>query len=77
MSVKSLFSFIAGAAAGAAVVWLMSTDEGRAKAEEIKKKAAEGLDEIENAIKDFKAKAEAKFKAAEETVAEKVDEVVG
>ena len=72
MSVKSLFSFIAGAAAGAAVVWLMSTDEGRAKAEEIKKKAAEGLDEIENAVENLKSKAEATAKSAMETVEEKL-----
>lgn len=46
MSIKGLFTFIAGAAAGAAAIWLMTTDEGRAKTEEIKKKAAEGFESI-------------------------------
>ena len=77
MSANSFFNFLVGAAAGAAVAWLLTSEKGKQTADDLKNRAAEGLDEIENAIKDFKAKAEAKFKAAEETVAEKVDEVVG
>ena len=72
MSAKGLFAFIAGAAAGAAAIWLLKTDEGREKAEEIKKKAAAGLEELENAGENLKDKAEATAKAAVETVEEKL-----
>jgi hypothetical protein len=72
MSAKGLFAFIAGAAAGAAAIWLLKTDEGREKAEEIKKKAASGLEELENAVENLKDKAEATAKAAVETVEEKL-----
>lgn len=72
MSAKGLFAFIAGAAAGATAYWFLKTDEGRAKVEEIKKKAASGIEEIENAVEDLKGKAEAKAKAAVETVEEKL-----
>ena len=72
MSTKGLFAFLAGAAAGAAAIWLMNTDEGRAKAEEIKKKASAGLEELENKVEDLKEKAEATAKAAVETVEEKL-----
>jgi len=72
MSAKGLFAFIAGAAAGAAAIWLLKTEEGQQKAEEIKQKAAAGLDELENAVGDLKNKAEAKAKAAVEAVEEKL-----
>lgn len=72
MSAKGLFAFIAGAAAGAAAIWLLNTDEGREKVEEIKKKAAAGLEEIENKMEDLKGKAEATAKAAVDTVEEKL-----
>ena len=72
MSAKGLFAFIAGAAAGAAAIWLLKTEEGRQKAEEIKQKAAAGLDNLENAVGDLKNKAEAKAKAAVEAVEEKL-----
>ena len=68
MSSNNFFTFLAGAAAGAAVAWLLGTEKGRQTTDEIKNKAAEGREEIENAIKDFKAKAEATVKAAGETV---------
>jgi len=72
MSTKGFFAFLVGAAAGAAAIWLTKTDEGREKVEQIKKKAASGLEEIENAVEDFKGKAEATAKAAVETVEEKL-----
>lgn len=72
MSAKGLFAFIAGAAAGAAAIWLLKTEEGQKKAEEIKQKAAAGLDDLENAVGDLKNKAEAKAKAAVEAVEEKL-----
>lgn len=72
MSTKGLFAFIAGVAAGAAAVWLTKTDEGREKVDEIKKKAAEGLEELENKVEDLKGKAEATAKAAVETMEEKL-----
>lgn len=72
MSAKGLFAFIAGAAAGAAAIWLLNTEEGREKVDEIKKKAAAGLEEIENKMEDLKGKAEATAKAAVDTVEEKL-----
>lgn len=72
MSTKGILAFLAGAAAGAAAIWLTKTDEGREKIDQLKKKAASGLDELENAVENFKDKAEATAKAAVETVEEKV-----
>jgi ElaB/YqjD/DUF883 family membrane-anchored ribosome-binding protein len=72
MSTKGFLAFLAGAAAGAAAIWLAKTDEGREKIDQLKKKAASGLDELENAVENFKDKAEATAKAAVETVEEKV-----
>lgn len=72
MSTKGFLAFIAGVAAGAAAIWLTKTDEGREKVDEIKKKAAEGLEELENKVEDLKGKAEATAKAAVETVEEKL-----
>lgn len=72
MSTKGFFAFLAGAAAGAAAIWLTKTEEGREKVDQIKKKAASGLNELENAVEDFKDKAEATAKAAVETVEEKL-----
>ena len=50
MSAKGLFSFLAGAAIGAAAIWLATTDEGRAKVDEFKKKASEGIDSVKNKV---------------------------
>jgi ElaB/YqjD/DUF883 family membrane-anchored ribosome-binding protein len=72
MSTKGFLAFLAGAAAGAAAIWLAKTDEGRETIDQLKKKAASGLDELENAVENFKDKAEATAKAAVETVEEKV-----
>ena len=72
MSANNFFTFLAGAAAGAAVAWLLSSEKGRETAENIKRRAAEGLDQLENAVEDIKAKAEATAKAAAETVEEAV-----
>ena len=69
---KKLIAFLAGAAVGAAAIWLTTTEEGKAKVEEIKKKAAEGLDSLEATVGDLKDKAEASVKAAVDTVEEKL-----
>lgn len=73
MSANNFFTFLAGAAAGAAVAWLLSTEKGRQTAEELKRRAAEGLDELESMVEDVKVKAE----SAAKTAAETVEEVVG
>lgn len=72
MSSNSFFNFLLGAAAGATVAWLLSSEKGKETTENMKRRAAEGLDELENAVEDFKAKAEATAKAAAETVEEAV-----
>ena len=73
MSANHFFSFLMGAAAGAAVAWLLTSEQGKETAAELKAKASAGLDQLENAVEDFKAKAEQKAKAAAETV----EEVIG
>ena len=70
MSANHFFSFLAGAAAGAAVAWLLTSEQGKETAAELKEKAVEGLNQLENAVEDFKAQAGAKAKAAMETVEE-------
>lgn len=72
MSANHFFSFLVGAAAGAAVAWLLTSEKGQETAAELKSKAAAGLDQLENAVEDFKAKAEATAKAAVDTVEEAV-----
>ena len=72
MSSNNFFTFIVGAATGAAVAWLLSSEKGKQTTEDIKRRAAEGLGELENAVEDIKAKAEATAKAAAETVEEAV-----
>ena len=72
MSSNHFFSFIVGAAAGAAVAWLLTSEKGQETAAELKEKASAGLDQLGNAVEDFKAKAEAKARAAVETVEEAV-----
>ena len=68
MSANHFFSFLAGAAAGAAVAWLLSSEKGKETVETIKRRAAEGLDELQNAVEDVQAKATVAVKAAAETV---------
>lgn len=72
MSSNNFFTFIVGAATGAAVAWLLSSEKGKQTTEDLKRRAAEGLGELENAVEDIKAKAEATAKAAAETVEEAV-----
>ena len=72
MSSNNFFTFIVGAATGAAVDWLLSSEKGKQTTEDLKRRAAEGLGELENAVEDIKAKAEATAKAAAETVEEAV-----
>ena len=72
MSSNNFFTFIVGAATGAAVAWLRSSEKGKQTTEDLKRRAAEGLGELENAVEDIKAKAEATAKAAAETVEEAV-----
>ena len=72
MSSNNIFTFIVGAATGAAVAWLLSSEKGKQTTEDLKRRAAEGLGELENAVEDIKAKAEATAKAAAETVEEAV-----
>jgi len=72
MSSNNFFTFLVGAATGAAVAWLLSSEKGKETAENIKRRAAEGLDELENVVEDLKSKAEATAKAAKETVEEAV-----
>lgn len=72
MSAKGFISFLAGAAIGAVAVWLATSDEGREKVEELKKKASETLDGLEGKVEELKAKAEAQAKAAVDAVEEKL-----
>lgn len=72
MSSNNFFTFLVGAAAGAAVAWMLTSEKGKETAEELRRKAAEGLGELENKVEDLKAKAEATAKAAVETVEEAV-----
>ena len=70
MSANHFFSFLVGAAAGATVAWLLTSEKGQETVAEIKEKASAGLDQLENAVDDFKPKAGAKAKAAVESVEE-------
>ncbi len=72
MSAKHFFSFLAGAAAGAAVAWLFTSEKGQETVAEIKEKAADGIEQLGKAFEDFKEKAKASAKAAVETVEEVV-----
>ena len=68
MSANHFFSFLAGAAAGAAVAWLLSSEKGQETLTEIKDKASAGVDELGDTFEDLKDKAKATAKAAVETV---------
>ena len=70
MSFKSTFSFIIGAAAGAAAVWLLTSEKGREKTSEFRQKAAEGFDTVKNKAKEVKAE----VISAVETIEEKVEQ---
>jgi gas vesicle protein len=72
MSANNFFSFLAGAAAGAAVAWLLTSEKGQETVAELKDKAAAGMDQLGNAFEEFKDKAKASAKAAVETVEEAV-----
>jgi gas vesicle protein len=72
MSANNFFSFLAGAAAGAAVAWLFTSEKGQETVAELKEKAAAGMDELGNAFEEIKGKAKASAKAAVETVEEAV-----
>ena len=54
------------------MAWLLSSEKGKETAENLKRRAAEGLDCLENKVEDIKAKAEATARAAAETVKEAV-----
>ena len=72
MSANNFFTFLAGAATGAAVAWLLTSEKGKQTAEELKRRAAEDLGELENTVEDLKFKAEGAAKAAAQTVKEAV-----
>jgi gas vesicle protein len=72
MSANNFFSFLAGAAAGAAVAWLLTSEKGQETVAEIKEKAADGFEQLGNAFEDIKDKAKASARAAVETVEEAV-----
>jgi len=72
MSANNFFSFLAGAAAGAAVAWLLTSEKGQETVAEIKEKAADGFEQLGNAFEDIKEKAKASARAAVETVEEAV-----
>ena len=72
MSANNFFSFLAGAAAGAAVAWLLTSEKGQETVAEIKEKAADGFEQLGNACEDSKEKAKAAARAAVETVEEAV-----
>ena len=64
MSANNFFSFLAGAAAGAAVAWLLTSEKGQETVAEIKEKAADGFEQLGNAFEDIKDKAKASARAA-------------
>lgn len=73
MSASKFFSFLVGAAAGAAAAWLFTSEKGKETVADIKEKATAGFDQLENAMEDFKDKAKATAKAAVETIEEAVE----
>ena len=72
MSAKHFFTFLAGAAAGAAIAWLATSEKGQETVAELKEKATDGINQLGNTLGDFKEKAKATAKAAVETVEEAV-----
>ena len=72
MSARHFFTFLVGAAAGAAVAWMVSSEKGKETVAEIKEKATEGFDQLGNALGELKEKAKASAKAAVETAEEAI-----
>ena len=71
---NSLFAFVAGALTGAALLFLAKTEKGEEVVKDIKEKGSEaftngraavlkGLDKVEDALKEKKAKATARSKS--------------
>ena len=71
---NSLFAFVAGALTGAALLFLAKTEKGEEVVNDIKEKGSEaftngraavlkGLDKVEDALKEKKAKATARSKS--------------
>jgi len=73
MSASKFFSFLVGAAAGAAAAWWLASDKGQETVAELKEKAAAGFDQLGNAVDDLKQKAKASAKAAVESLEEVVE----
>lgn len=73
MSAKHLFTFLAGAVAGAAAVCFLTSEKGKETVENFRREAGARLDELENAVEDVKAKAGAVVRAAADTVKEAAD----
>lgn len=73
MSANRFFSFLLGAAAGAAAAWFFTTEKGQETVAEIKEKAAAGFDQLGNAVEDLKDKAKATARAAVETLEDVVE----
>ena len=73
---NSFFAFLAGAVTGAALLLLANTEKGEEVVNDIKEKGSEafnngraavlrGLDKVEDALKEKKARAESKFESEE------------
>ena len=74
---NSFFAFLAGAVTGAALLLLANTEKGEEVVNDIKEKGSEafnngraavlrGLDKVEDALKEKKARAESKFESEED-----------
>ena len=74
---NSFFAFLAGAVTGAALLLLANTEKGEEVVKDIKEKGSEafnngraavlkGLDKVEDALKEKKARTESKFESEED-----------